>query len=120
MVNHITISAETPWYSLFSRGARDWLRHNEQVREGVEQSLPDLIAGSDIITGSQERTVRVPVRMLEHARFRLSDAQSPFHTDAGQGQGKPGDVLRPLQPDGQDDDEQGDNSEGEVKLLLEL
>jgi len=121
MVNHIRISTEdAPWYDLFSRGARDWLRHNEKVREGVQQSLPDLIAGSDIITGTQDRTVRVPVRMLEHARFRLSDAQYPYHTDVGQGQGKPGDVLRPMNPEGGDEEGQGDNSEGEVKLMLEL
>jgi len=120
MVNHTRISAETTWYDLFSRGARDWLRHNEKVREGVQQSLPDLIAGSDIITGSQDRMVRVPVRMLEHARFRLSDAQSSYHTDAGQGQGNAGDVLRPMLPDSNDDEGQGDNGEGEVKLLLEL
>ena len=23
------------WYELFSRGARDWLRHNEKIREAV-------------------------------------------------------------------------------------
>ncbi|HEX2531534.1 MAG TPA: DUF444 family protein [Burkholderiaceae bacterium] len=120
MVNHNTISAETPWYDLFSRGARDWLRHNEKVREGVQQSLPELISSADIITGSQDRTVRVPVRMLEHARFRLSDKQSSSYTDAGQGQGKPGDVLRPAQPEDQGDDGQGDDGEGEVKLLMEL
>ena len=39
----IRIAAETPWYDLFSRGARDWLRHNQKVREavGVLLSLPD-------------------------------------------------------------------------------
>ena len=118
MANHITMSAESPWYDLFSRGARDWLRHNEKVRESVRQSLPDLIAGSDLITGPQGRTVRVPVRMLEHARFRLSDNQDP-QADAGQGQGKRGDVLRPAQR-GTGDEGQGDNGEGEVKLVLEL
>src|SRR3569833_1669623 len=120
MVNHITMSSEAPWYDLFSRGARDWLRHNEKVRESVQQSLPDLIAGSDLITGPQDRTVRVPVRMLEHARFRLSDTQNEPQADAGQGQGEPGDVLRPAQRGPGDDEGQGDNSEGEVKLMLEL
>ncbi|MDB5762073.1 MAG: hypothetical protein JWQ21_1068 [Herminiimonas sp.] len=120
MVNHITISTETPWYDLFSRGARDWLRHNEKVRESVQQNLPDLIAGADLITGPQDRTVRVPVRMLEHARFRLADPQSQSQTDAGQGQGKPGDVLRPVQRGAGDEEGQGDNSEGEVRLMLEL
>jgi sporulation protein YhbH len=120
MANHITMSAETPWYDLFSRGARDWLRHNEKVRESVQQNLPDVIAGTDLITGSQDRTVQIPVRMLEHARFRLSDSQRHRQADAGQGQGKPGDVLRPAQRGPGDDEGQGDNAEGEVRLMLEL
>ena len=28
------------WYELFSRGARDWLRHDEKVREAVREHLP--------------------------------------------------------------------------------
>ncbi|MDB5796210.1 MAG: hypothetical protein JWP36_112 [Paucimonas sp.] len=120
MAIHMTMSTETPWYDLFSRGARDWLRHNEKVRESVQKSLPDLVAGSDLITGSGDKTVGVPVRMLEHARFRLADSQSHQQMDAGQGQGKPGDVLRPVQRGPGDDEGQGDNSEGEVKLMLEL
>ena len=59
----------TAWYDLFSRGARDWLRHNDKVREAVQGHRPDLIAGPDLITGPQERTVQVPVRLLEHARW---------------------------------------------------
>lgn len=120
MAIHMTMSTEAPWYDLFSRGARDWLRHNEKVREGVQKNLPDLIASSDLITGSQDRTVGVPVRMLEHARFRLADSQSHHQMDTGQGQGKPGDVLRPTQRGPGDQEGQGDNSEGEVRLMLEL
>jgi uncharacterized sporulation protein YeaH/YhbH (DUF444 family) len=120
MTAHSTISAGSPWYDLFSRGARDWLRHNEKVRQSLQQNLPDLVAGADLITGSQERTVQLPVRMLEHARFRLADTQAEASKNAGQGQGKPGDVLRPVQRGGDDDEADGDNSEGEVRLLLEL
>ena len=58
------------WYELFSRGARDWLRHDEKVREAVRANLPEIIAGGDVINGGA-RTVRVPVRMLEHYHFRL-------------------------------------------------
>lgn len=121
MTVHSTISTGSSWYALFSRGARDWLRHNEKVRESVQQHLPDLIAGSDLITGSEERTVHLPVRVLEHARFRLADNQLESYRNAGQGQGQPGDVLRPAQqrPD-EDDEAEGDNSEGEMRLLLEL
>ena len=65
------------WYELFSRGSRDWLRHNEKIREAVRAHLPRIVSGSDIINDGS-RTVRVPVRMLEHYRFRLlqtGDAQ---------------------------------------------
>lgn len=115
------ISAETPWYDLFSRGARDWLRHNEKVRESVRQSLPDLVSQSDIITGPQDKAVQIPVRMLEHARFRLTDKSAQPRPEAGQGQGQAGDVLRPYRPEPQTGEEgQGGSGEGEVKLLLEL
>lgn len=111
----LTISTE--WYELFSRGARDWLRHNEKVREAVREHLPDLIAGPDFISGPQERSVQVPVRMLEHARFRLAEGR--VSTGAGQGPGEPGDVLRQAE----DDDDAagaGGNEDGEVRLLLEF
>ncbi len=115
-----TISGGTPWYSLFSRGARDWLRHNEKIRQSVQQQLPDLVAGADLITGPEGRTVQLPMRVLEHARFRLNDSQTESKPSAGQGQGRPGDVLRRAQPPHQDDEGEGDNNEGEIRLLLEL
>jgi uncharacterized sporulation protein YeaH/YhbH (DUF444 family) len=114
------ISVGSPWYALFSRGARDWLRHNEKIRESVQRSLPDLVASSDLITGSEDRTVNLPVHMLEHARFKLADQQSENGRSAGQGQGKTGDVLRPAKRGQHEDESEGDNSEGEVRLLLEL
>jgi len=120
MTQYISISTETPWYELFSRGSRDWLRHNQKVREAVQENLPNLVAGPDVITGPQDRTVQVPVRLLEHARFRLADSSSQAYSSAGQGQGKPGDVLRQAQPDMGGDEGEGGNNDGEVKLLLEF
>lgn len=115
----------TAWYDLFSRGARDWLRHNDKVRDAVQQHLPELIAGPDLITGPQDRTVQVPVRLLEHARFKLADGRSD--TGAGQGEGKTGDVLQHGMPgpgdgDGDSGDLDGDggHQDGELKLLLEF
>ena len=77
----IRIAAETPWYDLFSRGARDWLRHNEKVRDAVKETLPELLANSDLMTRPGNRTVAVPVKFLEHSRLRLADAQ--VHQGAG-------------------------------------
>ncbi len=115
-----TVSSGSPWYALFSRGARDWLRHNQKIRESVQKNLPELVAGPDLITGSENRTVHVPVRMLEHARFRLADTDAEHVPHVGQGQGQPGDLLRPAHPGKDSDGSHGDNSEGEVRMLLEL
>jgi sporulation protein YhbH len=116
----MAVTINTAWYDLFSRGARDWLRHNDKVREAVQNHLPDLIAGPDLITGPQDRTVQVPVRLLEHARFRLAEGRS--ETGAGQGKGKPGDVLQSSRPEDDEAGESGEggNEDGEVKLLLEF
>jgi hypothetical protein len=117
----VTATNNSGWYDLFSRGARDWLRHNEKVREAVQSHLPDLIAGPDLITGPQERTVQVPVRMLEHARFKLAEGRT--HSGAGQGEGEPGDVLQSSQPEpGADSGERGEggSEDGEMRLLLEF
>lgn len=120
--NHIRICMQTPWYELFSRGARDMLRHNEKVRQSVRDNLTTLIAGPDLITGpQQDKTVQVPVHMLEHARFRLLQAPDETQSAAGQGAAQTGDILRqaPRMPP-QEERGQGGHDEGEVQLLLEL
>jgi len=79
------------WYDLFSRGARDWLRHNAKLRQAVRDRMPELVAGADVLSRPSDRTVQVPVRFLEHYRFRLRDANE--EEGVGQGEAKPGDVL---------------------------
>jgi uncharacterized sporulation protein YeaH/YhbH (DUF444 family) len=104
------------WYDLFSRGARDWLRHNDKVRAAVREKLPELIAGSDVLPRA-DSTVQVPVRFLEHARFRLRDAGESG--GVGQGDGKPGDVL--ASPSDQEQGKgAGGNEEGGYQFVLEL
>ena len=105
------------WYELFSRGARDWLRHDEKVRESVRANLPEIIAGADL-TNEGARTVRVPVRMLEHHHFRLRRADES--QGAGQGKAKPGDVFTDPSKEGQGEKGPGGREEGEVQLLLEF
>src|ERR1700739_1555472 len=104
------------WYELFSRGARDWLRHDEKVREAVRANLPEIIAGGDVINRGA-RTVGVPVRMLEHYHFRLRRAEE--NQGAGQGKAKPGDVFSaPGREQGQGEKGPGGREEGEGQLLL--
>jgi uncharacterized sporulation protein YeaH/YhbH (DUF444 family) len=104
------------WYDLFSRGARDWLRHNDKVRAAVRDKLPELIAGSDL-QPTGDRTVQVPVRFLEHARLRLRNADES--QGVGQGAGKPGDQLVPPDQAGGAKGA-GGNEEGGFEFILEL
>jgi len=108
---------DSKWYELFSRGARDWLRHDDKVRDAVRENLPEIIAGADVINETA-RTVRVPVRMLEHYHFRLRRPQEA--QGAGQGDAKPGDVLAKPNREGKGEKGQGGRDEGEVQLLLEF
>jgi uncharacterized protein len=105
------------WYDLFSRGARDWLRHDEKVREAVREHLPRIIANGDVINDSA-RTVRVPVRMLEHYHFRLrnpGDSQG-----VGQGEVKAGDVLAEGNPAEGSEKGEGGQGDGGIQLMLEI
>src|SRR3954454_14156358 len=115
----IRIAAETPWYDLFSRGARDWLRHNQKVREAVKNTLPEILSGEDLMTGdSKNRTVMVPVKFLEHSRFRLADPSS--QQGAGQGQGQPGEVLQPGRDKGDAQSQSGGTENGEIRFVVEM
>ncbi len=115
----IRIAAETPWYELFSRGARDWLRHNQKVREAVRDTLPEILSGEDLMTGpSGNRSVLVPVKFLEHSRFRLADPGA--QQGAGQGRGQPGDVLVPGRESGDADAQSGGTENGEIRFVVEM
>jgi uncharacterized sporulation protein YeaH/YhbH (DUF444 family) len=104
------------WYDLFSRGARDWLRHNDKVRAAVRDKLPELISGSELLPRA-DRTVQVPVRFLEHARLRLRDPEQS--EGVGQGDAKPGDRVPPPSGPGASKGA-GGNDEGGFEFVLEL
>jgi uncharacterized protein len=118
MTDDVSEDRLSAWYDLFSRGARDWLRHNEKVRDAVRAHLPQVVAGADVLSRGQS-TVRVPVRMLEHYRFRL---RSPDQVEGvGQGAGKPGDRIEtgadPAQGDGRGT---GGDEDGGIQYTLEF
>lgn len=106
------------WYDLFSRGARDWLRHNDKVSEAVRQKLPELISQVDVLGPKADSKVRVPVQFLEHYRFRLRDDEP--RRGVGQGEGEPGDTLVQPQPGGGRDKGEGGTNEGGYEFVLEL
>ena len=118
MTDEVSGNRLSAWYDLFSRGARDWLRHNEKVRDAVRAHLPQVVAGADVLTSGRS-TVRVPVRMLEHYRFRL---RSPDQLEGvGQGTARPGDRIDtgtdPAQGSGRGS---GGDEDGGIQYTLEF
>jgi uncharacterized sporulation protein YeaH/YhbH (DUF444 family) len=109
--------AVNDWYELFSRGSRDWLRHSEKIREAVRHHLPQIVGGSDIINDGT-RSIRVPVHMLEHYRFRLRSNPEP--QGVGQGKTKPGDLLGSAQTGGKGGQGAGGTERGGTELMLEF
>lgn len=106
------------WYDLFSRGARDWLRHNEKISKAVRDKLPELMSDADVL-GSTDSTVKVPVRFMEHFRFKLRPPEE--QSGAGQGKAQPGDKLGKAQPkEGQGQKGDGGSGEGGYDLVLEF
>ena len=119
-MSRIRFSAQTPWYELFSRGARDWLRHNQKVRDAVKDQLADLLAGGDFITQPDQRTLHVPVRLLEHARFRLADAPQGKTVPAEAPHAPATRCVRGRGGGCGDAEGEGGQDDGGLKLLLEL
>ena len=66
------------------------MRHNDKIREAVKAKLPEVISNAEVM-GSGDRTVQIPVRIMEHFRFRLR--QNAKQQGAGQGDAKPGDKM---------------------------
>lgn len=108
------------WYDLFARGTRDWLRHNDKVRSAVRQRLSELATEPGVLSGTTDRKIQVPVRFLEHYRFRLNKPDA--EQGAGQGEAEPGDVLRPGKPGGQGRGGKGAGGEGDggFQFVLEF
>lgn len=107
---------ELRWYDLFSRGARDWLRHNQKMREQLLHGLPRILSQADSLGDLGSRKVQVPVKVLEHYRFRLN--QENDNTGVGQGQVEAGDVLRPA--DRQRSSGGGGNEDGGLEFRVEM
>ncbi len=88
------------------------------MREAVRKHLPQIVSGGDVINDTA-RTVRVPVKMLEHYHFRLRRPEE--QQGAGQGKAKPGDVFSdPSKQRGPGEKGPGGQDDGEVQLLLEF
>src|SRR5690606_12965401 len=68
--------------------------------------------------GGGASTVRVPIRMLEHYRFRLRNTDD--QQGVGQGKAQPGDRIARPQPDEEAQSGQGGNEDGSLQYTLEF
>ncbi len=110
--------ARRKWYDLFSRGARDWLRHNEKVRDAVRDNLPEIIAGADVLnerrphgarSGAHARALSLPTaraRRMPKARARAAPSPATCSQSRPRGQGREG--------------ARAGSDEGDVQFVLEL
>ena len=60
------------WYELFSRGARDWLRHNEKIREAVRARLA--AEGVAALHGELKRHAPIAAARLMPVKVAAQDA----------------------------------------------
>lgn len=115
-----TIFTGSSWYELFSRGARDWLRHNEKIREIIKNKIPDLISDSDLNTDTNGRSINIPLKKLYHARFELNTNSHHDNYCAGQGICQQGDLLIPKKKNSDSNEIEASNTEGEIQFSIEF
>lgn len=114
-------------WDMSDKGKKDAERHQKKIDKAIRENARDVIGEESIITKKGKRKVRVPVRGLEDYKFVHGDDEGP-KAGAGQGPGKPGDVIgrKEKQQQGQGDQagtEQGkDYMEAEVEIdyLLQI
>jgi hypothetical protein len=63
---------QQPW-DLHQEGMRDNIRHFEKLRDLFKRGIKDLVSREDIITAPGDKRVKIPVRALEHYRFKFND-----------------------------------------------
>ncbi len=99
-------------WDLSDKGKKDAERHREKIDDAIRKNVRDVIGEESIITKRGKKKIRVPVKGLKDYRFVHGDDDGP-KAGAGQGDGKPGDIIgrRPSQGDGKGDGKGGKGDE---------
>lgn len=80
-----------PW-DLRRRGLQDSRRHDQRVREAIQNNLKHLITQEAIITSNRGHRIKLPIRYLDQYRFRYgNDTSAP--SGVGHGTGDKGDLV---------------------------
>lgn len=81
-------------WDLHRNGSVDQARHAEKIRHVIRGNLRKIVSSENIIMSDGKRIVKVPVRSIDHPRFRY-DPQNEKHTGGGTGDSKVGDLVAP-------------------------
>lgn len=79
-------------WSLHRKGYVDQSRHQEKVKEAIQQNLPDLITDESVILSNGQEIIKIPIRSLDEYKFRYNHNKSK-HVGQGDGESKEGDVI---------------------------
>jgi hypothetical protein len=85
-------------WDLSERGKKDAERHRQKIDKSIRDNVRDVISEESIITKKKGRKVRIPVRGLKDYRFIYGPQGDG--AGAGQGPGKPGDIIDQKPKDG--------------------
>ncbi|CCQ94896.1 factor involved in shape determination (sporulation) [[Clostridium] ultunense Esp] len=91
MSNEAFVISQEDW-SLHRKGYQDQMRHQEKVKEAIQNHLPDLVSEESIILSNGRDVVKIPIRSLDEYRFRYNYNKGK-QVGQGDGNSKVGDVL---------------------------
>ena len=84
-------------WTLHRKGTIDQGRHLEKIKEALKENLADIVSQENIIGNTGEKTVKIPVKVMDDYHFRhlQGDPDDREHVSQGDGSGqiKPGDHL---------------------------
>ncbi len=83
-----------PW-DLNRKGSNDQQRHLDKLKDAIKEQLPNVIASTPLINGSDQDVVSVPIKYLDIPKFVPDDDSKDEKRGIGNGDGSasPGDVI---------------------------
>jgi uncharacterized protein len=105
------------------KGRSDVARHREKIDHHIRENIKGVIAEESIITSKRGKKVRIPIKGLKDWRFKYSIQNNGG--GIGQGDGKPGDILRRKNRQsgsnaGNSEDDQYIETEVDIDYLIDI
>jgi len=79
-------------WSLHRKGYEDQKRHDEKVKEAIQNRLPEIISEESIVTSDGKQTVRIPIRSLNEYKLRYNNEKQQ-QVGSGDGKSQVGDII---------------------------